>query len=555
MSDPARFDALCERYHRAWFRFHPEEAVAVGETAHAGRLAPFGDDDIGALIALDEKLLDALDEIDPTGLDPDRALDHALLRGAAELELHELLERDWRRRDPVRYLPVEAIHQIAVRPLPDPAAALAGRLGAVPGHLRAARAHLAAEPEAVVPAWAELAVEEARAGAAFVRGLAADARLGPVVAAAPGLAGLAGEAAAALEAFAAFLEGEVLPRAAGTLACGRLHFERLLRLRHGLELDAEGLRRFGEALVGRVERSLAEACAAVAPRASPQEVLARLRGDRPEAEALLARYREAMAAARAFVLARGLVTAPPRERLEVVATPPFLRPRIPFAAYLEPAPHDPEQAGTYYVTVPEDEAGLAAHHEAAIRLTSVHEAWPGHHLQFVTAHLRPASRTWTRLLNPSATLYEGWALYCEQLMLEQGFLDRPEERVLVLHDRLWRALRVLVDVGLQVDGVGPGVARRLLVDRLGFAEAQAAGEVAWYGRAPTVPMGYALGWALIDALRGVLGVDPGDAAALRRFHDRLLSAGSVALPRVVRRVFGEAAWVRAAAVAFGTHGA
>src|SRR6185436_20269561 len=131
-----------------------------------------------------------------------------------------------------------------------------------------------------------------------------------------------------------------------------------------------------------------------------------------------------------------------------IETPVFLRHQIPFAAYSDPSPTDAAQLGLYYLTPPTDAEALAEHDEIGLTHTCVHEAYPGHHLHFVTVNGTPAARTLPRLLNASATSYEGWALYCEQLMQEEGFLRQPESRILLLRDRLWRALRVCIDVEL-----------------------------------------------------------------------------------------------------------
>ncbi len=547
-SPAARFDALVEDYCRAWMRFHPEAAVAAGRFEHAGRLRPVGDDDIGALVALDEGLLAALDELDPEGLDPDRALDHAVLRGAAAVEHHELLALDWRRRDPVAFLPLEALHQLVLLPVPAAGCALAERLAAVPALLRAARAHLGAEPERVPALWAEAAAEEARAGVAFVRAL-------PVSPAARGApAGVLREraeaAARALEAYAAWLEDELAPRAAGPVACGADHYGRLLHHRHALPVGAAALRRFGEALAAATRRALAEACRRLRGDTDVTAALAALEADHPPREALLEAYRRLLEQARAFVLERGLVSAPPAEHLEVRPTPEFLRGRIPFAAYVEPLPDDPAQRGVWYVTVPEDEDGLRAHARTAMGLTCVHEAWPGHHLQFVTAHTRPAARSLPRLLFPSATFYEGWALYCEGLMREQGFLAGPGHELMLLRDRLWRALRVVLDVDLQTGAAEPEEAARRLTGELGIAPAAARAEIIWYTRAPAVPMSYASGWALIAAAREATGA-AGDGRGLRDFHDRLLACGPVPVLRALERAFGDGVARAAAASVFG----
>src|SRR4029077_3641479 len=139
-------------------------------------------------------------------------------------------------------------------------------------------------------------------------------------------------------------------------------------------------------------------------------------------------------------------------RLEIVDTPVFERTTIPIASYLPPAPFDVEPAGTFFVTPvdlsrrrEEVDSMLEIHSYCSITLASLHEAYPGHHLQ----HLH-AARTGSRLrrLANSPVMSEGWALYCEEIMYEQGFFLDPLTRLQQLRDLLWRACRVVIDIGL-----------------------------------------------------------------------------------------------------------
>ena len=530
------FRTLVDNYYRAWFRFHPESAVDLGVEGYAHLLRPYGDDDHGALVALQEKLLAALDEIDPGALDPDAALDYEVLHGAALLEHHELIERDWRYRDPTAYVPVNAIYQLTLRPVADPGAALAARLGAIPGYLRGARTHLGAAPELVPALWVEAAATESLSGADYLRALHGHPEVERLHLERP-----LEEATHALEDFAHYLERELAPRASGRIACGRAHYERLLRYRHFLEIDADALHALGERLYAQTLTELKAATRELRGDEDIAALAAELPTQYPAEGDLVDSYRREMEAARAFVADRELVALPEAEQLRVVETPGFLRHQIPFAAYLEPTPTDPEQRGLYYVTPPADEAARAEHNRVGQRHTCVHEAWPGHHLQFVTANRDRASSTLPRLLNPSATLYEGWALYCEQLMFEQGFLGEPASRFVLLKDRLWRALRIMIDVELHCRGLSVEAAVERMSQALGFTATQARGEITWYSLAPSVPMGYATGWALINAARSRLqGLEP--EAGLRSFHDRLLGAGSVGLPLAIRARFGAPFW-------------
>ena len=532
----SELNALAEAYYRAWFRFHPEVAVDLGVEGYSHRLTPCDDDDIGALNSLNEKVLASLDEIDLDALPPADRTDAWLLSGAASLELEAQAEHDWRRRDPGRFLPVNAIYQLTLRQVADLPAAMAARLAAIPGHLREARTFLRDDPAQIPPVWLESAITEARRGAEFFRSLRHH----------PGLPrqqpGADLETAArAVEDFAGFLERDIGALASGEFACGRDYFDMLLRHRHGLALDADQLHAFGQRLFDTTFEELRAETRRLRGDEDIAALTSRIRADHPAAGEVLGAYRDGMEAARKFVRDHGLVDIPPVEQLKVVETPVFLRHQVLLAAYHEPAPNDATQTGWYYITPPTGEAALGQHNRVSLRHTCVHEAWPGHHLQFVTANLNPVASTLPRLTNPSATLFEGWALYCEQLMQEQGFLDAPESRFVLLKDRLWRALRVLLDVELHTRGLGLEEAAGRMQDALGFTREQAMADLVWYTRAPTVPMGYATGWALITATRERLA---GSEAQfdLREFHNRLLAEGSIALPWVLRSQYGEPLW-------------
>ena len=527
---------LIDRYYRSWFRFHPETATDLDIAGYDHLLPPCDDDDIGALNSLNQKLLEALDALDTSRLTPDQRLDVTLMHGAALLELEEAARHDWRHRDPLRFLPVNAIFQLTLRRLPERGEAMRARLSAIPGHLREARAFLREEREAIPQPWLQMAIDEARQGVVFLRELRHHPQIVPLH-----VEEALERAGQALTEYADFLERNIGARAQGDFACGRESFELRLRYQHGLDLDADALHALGERLYARVREELHAETRRLRGDTDVAALAADIARRHPPPACLLDHYRQAMQAARAFVAAQDLLTLPEHEQLQVVETPVFLRHLIPFAAYHEPSPKDPQQKGWYWVTPPRDESEWAEHNLLAIRHVSVHEAWPGHHCQFVTANRNPLTATLPRLTNASALCYEGWALYCEQLMHEQGFLDAPESRFLLLRDRLWRVLRILLDVELHTRGLSFDAAAERLERELGFSPAQARAEIAWYTREPTVPMGYATGWLLINAARAHLTGEQGSLTR-RDFHDRLLAGGTVGLPWVLARQFGEDLW-------------
>lgn len=547
---PTEFEQIRDEYYQAWFRFHPEAAVEAGVAGYAHLLTPYSDDDIGALLTLDEKLLNSLEELETGDLPPAQRVDLELMRGAAFLEIEALINLDWRKRDPQRFLPLEALYQLTVREVANLPQALARRLAAIPAYMRNAHSYLSQDPERIPALWLQLAVTSAEKGVDFIRGLKRHPVVEAVASQVRELDELLHQAAEAVAAYGRFLGDDIGARAQGDFACGETRFQHLLRHRHFLDVNPEQLKRLGERLFTHTERDLRAACRELSGNDDIAALSRKLQSDHPSADQLLAEYDKQMRAARKFAIDRDLLTWPQSESLTVVATPEFLRHQIPFAAYMEPSANDPRQHGLYYVTPAESEEALAEHSRAGLMHTCVHEAYPGHHIQFVCANLNPVASTLPRLMNPSATLYEGWALYCEQLMHEQGFLDRPEQKFLLLKDRLWRALRIIIDVDIQTQSLSIDAAADLMQEKLGFPRPQALADLAWYSQAPATPMGYATGWALLNAARDRLRAEQPDLS-LREFHDRVLGQGSIALPLVLNQAFGADLAQKARDIVFG----
>jgi uncharacterized protein (DUF885 family) len=537
------FNVLLEQYYNAWFRYHPEQAVQVGCAGYEDLLRSYGDDEIGALISLNEKVISTLDELNFNGLTAEQQIDYSILYNAVVSELHELLEKDWRYRRPQDYVPVEAIYQLLTRPVENIHQALKRRMDKIPDYLRGARTYLSQHPEKIPPSWLQGACQQAKAGARYFRDITKHpvvlskfqnpARLQPVC----------DKAANAMDDFAKYLQG-LEKNVTGDYASGKAEFERLLHEDHFLDISADELHQFGADLFKQTEAELKQLTEELAGSEDIEEALAGIRHDHPKggSEDLLNAYRQRMKAAHDFVNEHQLVSVPKTQALKVIDTPEFLRHQIPFAAYEEPSYKDPEQRGYYYVTPVKSEGHLLEHNWTSIDLTCVHEAFPGHHLQFVTANRNPENSL-PRLLNASATMYEGWALYCEDLMQEQGFLDKPEHHFIMLRDRLWRAMRVMLDVELHTRGLSVDDAAQAMCDHLHFSIDQAKADLSWYTQSPTVPMCYAVGWALIRALREQQSQL--ENFELKAFHNKLLSVGSCALPLVIKRAFGEEAWLNA----------
>ena len=533
----SQFADFCADYFKKYFDLHPTEAIYYGVEGYDHLLNDYSDETYRAERQLVEDSLAQLRQIPVDGLDADQNIDHALLQGKLTIQSYEYAKEDYRLKWPDIYSPVDAIYILTVRATNDLAGNLLSRLNRTPALIRQGMANLSRKEVNPPKLWTEMAVEGAKGAVSFLENLPNHPKAQSAAIDVGALQAALHKAKSAVADFAAFLERDLLPRSNGVYAVGTEHYNLLLRNKHFLDYDAESLLKLGEDLFAKTERELTDLTNEIAPGKTIEAAALAIQENHPSINDVLPAYQKAMEAARQFVKDRNLVTFPPKEELHVVHTPEFRRHEIPFAAYLSPSPKDPNQVGYYYVTPVSDNDLLREHNWVGLENTSVHESYPGHHLQFSLANSIPAASTLPRLMNESSVFYEGWALYCEQLMQEQGFLKSKEHRFVMLKDRLWRALRIIIDVKTQTGKMTYDEAADLMVRELHFPRAQACGDLNWYSQAPAVPMGYALGWSIINRLRNQEQQRLGGKFTLREFHDKLLSAGSISLPLVEKRHF------------------
>ena len=533
------FSDFCGDFFKKYFDLHPTEAVNYGVEGYDHLLNDYSDEAYGEEKAFAEESLKKLRQVSVKGLTRDETIDYALLEGRLTIENYEFNKEDYRLKWPELPLPIQHIYILTVRPTNDIIGNITSRLERSPAVINQGIANLS-RPEANPPRlWSEMAIEAAKGGITFLCDLPNHPKVKQALKDPLRFKAALEKSKRVIDDFREFLERDLLPRSHGTYAVGEEHYHLLLKKRHFLNQDAQGLLAMGESLFGKTKKELETLTEEIAPGKSIEELALKIQENHPPSDGLLPAYKKAMEAARKFVGEKRLVSFPLREDLRVVYTPEFQRHEIPFAAYLSPSPKDPEQIGYYYVTPVTEDDLLREHNWTGLENTSVHESYPGHHLQFTVANSIPQASTLPRLMNESSVFYEGWALYCEQLMQEQGFLKTGEHRFVMLKDRLWRALRIIIDVKTQTGKMSYEEAADLMVRELHFPRPQAEADLNWYSQSPSVPMGYALGWSIINRLRERERERLGSRFDIREFHDRLLSAGSISLPLVEKRHFSE----------------
>ncbi|HET9916574.1 MAG TPA: DUF885 domain-containing protein [Candidatus Binatia bacterium] len=533
----SKFAEFSSRYFKQYFELHPTDAIYYGVAGYDHLLNDYSDKSYKAEKIFVEESLRKLHQIAPSDLSADEAIDYALLEGRLTIQSYEQAKEDYRLKQPDTYSPVEAIYILTVRATDDFPRNLLSRLNRAPALIQQGIANLNRKDANPPKLWTENAIEGAKGGIAFLDSLPEHPKVQAAAIDANTLNSAIDKAKSAINDFSAFLESHLLPRSNASYAVGEEQFNLLLTKKHFLAHDAQTLLALGESLFATTKLALEALADELAPGKGIEAAARAIQENHPSSERILAVYDQAMSAARDFVREKRLVTFPAKEELHVVHTPVFRRHEIPFAAYLSPSPKDPNQVGYYYVTPVASDDLLHEHNYVGVENTSVHESYPGHHLQFSIANGIPAAATLPRLMNESSVFYEGWALYCEQLMQEQGFLKSKEHRFVMLKDRLWRALRIIIDVKTQTGKLTYDDAADLMVRELHFPREQACGDLNWYSQSPSGPMGYALGWSIINRLRDQEQKRLGNKFNLCEFHDKLLSAGSISLPLVEKRHF------------------
>jgi uncharacterized protein (DUF885 family) len=489
--------------------------------------------------------LDAFSASGGAGLSADEQMDWRMLRDALRVEIAEDQSVRWHERNAqiYPYYALMGCYAFIMRdfsPVGTRMKSLLARLKQVPRLLREGQENLKIGRN--VPAiWTQIGIETTVGGKQFFEKM--------IPAFAKKVRGLREQiltanrkALAAFDDYEKFLRNQLLPKSKGSFAVGKKHFDFLLEVHHQLPYTSDDLLSIGKRLIKETQAEMKSVAAKIDRRRDWTQIVEELKGTHPTKDELLGFYKKEMARARDFIRRKDLVTIPQGETLSVVETPSFQRHTTPYGAYLPPAPFEKKQKGFFWVTpvneklpAKQQEEQLQGHNSYAAVITALHEAYPGHHLQLVHSN-RIKSKVRREL--GTSLFAEGWALYCEELMYEKGFYTKPQTRLLQLKDQLWRACRVVIDAGLHTGKMSFDQAVNMLVEVAKLEKTNAVAEVKRYTYTPTQPMTYAMGKTEILRLRDDFRALKGKEFDLKKFHDQLLSYGTIPIRMVRERMLG-----------------
>jgi uncharacterized protein (DUF885 family) len=491
--------------------------------------------------------------VDPKSLTPEDGADLEMVHDQISLALLELQSIQNYRHNPTLY--VELVGNALYSPFvleyadkPTRFEHIIKRVQAVPGFLKQARINLASAPEI----WTQVAIGENEGNISLIdqelrNAAPAELRARYDAAAKPALQALRG--------FSKFLESELSARRIDW-RLGESNYQK--KFRYAIATDQspgqvlaaaeEEMRVTREEMLRIAAHVNGNASTSGNANATIKRALDRIAAVHGTPENYFADARRDLDEARQFVRSKALLTLPARDNLQVIETPEFMR-GIYAVGGFNPAPALEPQLGAFYWLTPipptwpkeRVESKLREYNTYGLKILTIHEAMPGHYVQFEYANdVQPQLRKVLRAVFGNGPYVEGWAVYATDLLLEQGYLNgSPELRLTFLKHQLRVLANTILDVRLHTLGMNDREALALMIDQ-GFQEREEATAKLQRAKLSSVQLPtYFVGYRDWKRLRHRVLREKGSGYALKQFHESSLREGAVPLPVLSRLLTGK----------------
>ena len=544
-ADTPAFQKLVSDWYQEDFRVHPMTAGYAGFHQYDGKM-----EEVSAASHEAERKrlhgwLDRLNAVDPKSLPLKDADDREVLIGKVQARLLEEEDIQMWRHDPGAYsgLVTEAVFQTIKRdyaPLEQRMRYAIEREGRIPELLATARTVIDKPPRVYV----DVALENIDGAIGFFESSVSEA-FKPVAdkELQKQLADANAKSLVALKDYRDWLKS-IQPAANGDYALGAEKYRRKLAYEEMVDLPLDRVLAVGEAQLRKDQAAFVSAARKIDPSKSPDAVMAALIKDHPTADTLVPMAREQLVTLRKFIADRNLVPLPPEHAPTVMPTPTFERALIE-AEEDSPGPYDKvAKEAFYFITPPgadltpqQQEEYLQGYSIPVLNNVSVHEVFPGHFVQLMLMRSLP-DLSMVRRLSQTTSNVEGWAHYCETMMLDEGFGDGdPKLRMGQIVDALLRDARYIVGIKEHTEGMSVDQATDFFVKEA-HQTPEIARKEALRGTSDPTYLYYALGKLEILKLREDWQARMGEKYAIGEFHRRLMEAGTVPIKIIRREMMG-----------------
>jgi uncharacterized protein (DUF885 family) len=535
------YEAVAEEFIKGYFAARPLQGTSEGLHEYDGKITDYSRLALDAELSRLKRFEDRLQKFELSKLSQRQSIDLRILQAGIHNEIFQRETMAIYERDPMVYARAADVNVYIKRnfaPLEDRVHSIVAIESQVPNILIAARTNL--DPVLPKP-YVELAIQIAKGSADFLRKNLVEA-----------VADLKDEAirtqfletnrkaALALTEYAAWLERDKLPKATPDFALGEEKFARFLKETELVDLPPEKILEIGMDQLRKEQKAFVDAARKIEPNKTPREIFKDVQNEHPTPESLLADINKNLESIRKFVVTRKLVTIPSEVRARVKETPQYRR-ATSFASMDTPGAFEKRATEAYYyVTPPENEwppaqkdEWLTAFNFYTADIVSIHEVYPGHYIQFLRLNASPATKV--EKIFGSYAFVEGWAHYCEKLMVDEGYgtVANPSEadtkraakyRLAQADEALLRLCRLCVAIRMHTQNMTVEEGTKFFQDNCYYEEKPARAE-AMRGTFDPGYLNYTLGKLEILKLRDDYKAQEGGNFSAQKFHNELLNHG------------------------------
>jgi uncharacterized protein (DUF885 family) len=542
---PQNWDALVDRFfEQADFRFRPSDGTAAGFHQYDAKLEDFSRESIQQQIQVLRQYEREVQNFPASRLTPDQSADREIVLGQILSSLLDLESIRYWEKNPDRYSSAasNAIFVIMSRKFAsedERLRSVIARERQMPKMFAAARVNLNDPPRILT----EVAIEQLPGIVSFFE---KDVPLAFAGVKDRALLDQFHETNAAvirdLRSFEAFLKSDLLPRSKGDFRIGAENYRKKLLYDEMVDFPLDKLLDIGYANLRQNQQMFREIALKIDRNRTPQQILAEAEKDHPAPDKLLEAFRGTLGGLRDYIVQHQIVTIPSPVAPIVEETPPFMR-ALTSASMDTPGAYEKVAKEAFFnVTLPEKhwsavqvEDHLQSFNRGVITSTAIHETYPGHYVQFLWVQNAPSK---VRKLLGANSNAEGWAHYCEQMMMEEGYgAGDLKLRLGQLQDALLRNARYIVGIRMHTGQMTFEQGIDFFVKE-GMQTRSTAERETKRGTSDPTYLYYTLGKLEILKLREDYKKMRGSSFTLREFHDRFLQQGFPPVKIVRRALLG-----------------
>jgi uncharacterized protein (DUF885 family) len=547
----AEFDKLALDFVGGYLAARPLRGVALGFHQFDGKIGDYSRLAIDAEVERLKRFQDQLGKLDASKLSKRADIDRRILLTAIAAELFQFVDMGIFEKNPMTYagaLNINIYIKRDFKPLEDRVRDIVTIEDQAANIMTAAKTNLA---PALPKPYVELAVQIANGSADFLeKDLVAALKDVKDEALMAAFQDANKKAAASLRDFASWLTKEKLPKATADFAIGAAKYQKTLAGTELVDLPPDKLLAIGLQRLKEEQQIFANAAKIIDPKKKPIEVFKQIQNEHPKSGELITDVAKDLDQIRQWVLDHHIVAIPSDVRATVTATPQFDR-ATTFASMDTPGPFEKKATQAYYYVTPTEDdwtekqknEWLTSFNYYTTEVVSIHEAYPGHYVQFL--HLNASPATQIQKTFSSYAFVEGWAHYTEKMMLDEGYArtpnPTPEQKVRAAKYRmaqadeaLLRLCRFCVSIKLHTQGMSVADAAKFFHENCYYEEKPSLSE-AMRGTFDPGYLNYTLGKLQILKLRDDYRAQEGANFSLEKFHNEMLNHGAPPI-RLLREI-------------------